>query len=408
MLSLSGGSIFFERPAFAQAPQKRNFGHSLERFKKKIQEPTRTTPRIADGEIKIETNLVITDVLVVNSKGNALVGLKKEDFVITEDGVVRDIDIFAPGSNTDIPKSLVLIIELGGLRSWALRSIEAAKLLVDKLGPKDRMAIVSTRLTLVSDFTTDKARLKSTLESSKKEQWSGLHEYSTLVATLNELFSQGDRRQVVIQQSHGGELALLKPWWNTPIRVRTCKRSGPRWCERAFAFSDVIDTIERSRATIFTVVPHPQVVGLSREQQRQRSQAYLNELMYEIPRRFRGYAEKTEREKEEIRREFTDITVDEAVKIQTALIQSTGISGGYTSFLENESDADEIYDSIFKSMQYRYTLGFYPRNEAHDGKRRTVKIEVKGRPGYMVIGRKSYFAPDPNPMPKPFDDGKAN
>lgn len=331
---------------------------------------------------------------MVNSKGKALVGLKKEDFVITEDGVAREIQVFATGDDTDIPKSIVLIIELGGLRSWALRSIDAAKILVDKLGPKDRMAIVSTRLKLISDFTTDKARLRSELESSKKEHRVGLYEYSTLMATLNELFRPGERRQVVIQQSHGGELGVMKPWWDTSHRARACARFGPPRCERSFGFSDVIDTIERSRATIFTVVPHPQVVGLPKEQQVVRSQAYLNELMYEIPRRFPGYVEKNEREKEEFRREYTDITVDEAVKTQTALIQSTGISGGYTSFLEKEADADDVYDSIFKSMHYRYTLGFYPRNEAHDGKKRTIKIEVKGQPEYMVIGRKSYYAPE--------------
>ena len=137
-----------------------------------------------------------------------MVGLKKEDLLITEDGVARNIELFVPGDNTDIPRTIVLIIELGGLRSWALRSIDAANVLVDKLGPNDRMAIVSTRLRLISDFTTDKAKLRSTLESSKKEHWHGRHEYSTLIAVLNELFNPADRRQIVIQQSHGGEFAL--------------------------------------------------------------------------------------------------------------------------------------------------------------------------------------------------------
>ena len=70
--------------------------------------------------------------------------------------------------------------------------------------------------------------------------------------------------------------------------------------------------------------------------------------MYEIPRRFSGYEEKNEREKAAFREEFTHITIQEMVKTQTALIQSTAISGGFTSFLEKESDADDIYDSIFR------------------------------------------------------------
>ena len=37
--------------------------------------------------IKVETNLVVSDVLVLNDKGNALIGLKSSDFIITDNGV---------------------------------------------------------------------------------------------------------------------------------------------------------------------------------------------------------------------------------------------------------------------------------------------------------------------------------
>jgi hypothetical protein len=44
-------------------------------------------------------------------------------------------------------------------------------------------------------------------------------------------------------------------------------------------------------------------------------------------------------------------------------------------------------------MNQRYLIGYYPTNLEQDGKRRDVKIEVKGHPDYIVVGRKSYFAP---------------
>jgi hypothetical protein len=40
-------------------------------------------------------------------------------------------------------------------------------------------------------------------------------------------------------------------------------------------------------------------------------------------------------------------------------------------------------------------IGYYPTNKARDGKRRTVTIEVRDHPEYIVWGRKAYFAPLP-------------
>jgi hypothetical protein len=45
-------------------------------------------------------------------------------------------------------------------------------------------------------------------------------------------------------------------------------------------------------------------------------------------------------------------------------------------------------------IENRYVVGYYPKNEARDGTRRSVKIEVKGHPEYVVLGRKTYFAPE--------------
>ncbi len=44
-------------------------------------------------------------------------------------------------------------------------------------------------------------------------------------------------------------------------------------------------------------------------------------------------------------------------------------------------------------MNNRYVIGYYPTNKTHDGKRRTIKIEVRGHPEFVVWGRKVYFAP---------------
>ena len=132
---------------------KKNFGKSLDKFKKKVRDTSGKDTKIdptGDDVIRIHTDMVLTDVLVVNPKGNALVGLKKEDFLITENGVAQEMELFSNGAGLKIPKTIVFVVEAGDIPFSADKSLEAAKKLVDKLDAEDRMAIVSTNMVSIS------------------------------------------------------------------------------------------------------------------------------------------------------------------------------------------------------------------------------------------------------------------
>lgn len=79
------------------------------------------------------------------------------------------------------------------------------------------------------------------------------------------------------------------------------------------------------------------------------------------------------------------------LKWQLALFEIAKLSGGYADFLERPEDAETVYSNIFTVINNRYVIGYYPTNQKRDGKRREVKIEVRGRPEYIVTGRKAYF-----------------
>src|SRR5258705_1180192 len=85
-------------------------------------------------------------------------------------------------------------------------------------------------------------------------------------------------------------------------------------------------------------------------------------------------------------------TVEQRLRDQLAVAGVTELTGGQTEFLEDPSQAQEIYSRILASINRRYVIGYYPTNKAHDGKRRSVKVEVLGHPEYTVWGRKSYYA----------------
>lgn len=392
------GNFFFASidAVFPQPPSKENdrttsFGNSLKKYEKKNDSSKNKAPskvEIKEEIIRVETNLVVNDILVVNQNGNVILGLKKDDFIVTEDDAAQEIGVFVFGRNTKIPRSIVLIVENGGVPSFIEQSIEAAKKFVDKLEPQDKMAIASDNLKLLCDFTNDKISLKSTLESLKKRPGASRREFSTLLAVLNEMFDADNIRPIVILQASGDESVFLKPIWES--HKKYCLKGVTDFCEKNFSFNDVKEIVEKSRATIYGVIPKPRVIGLTKEVQLAKTRILLTGIRKEI------HNQKEEKNIANFIKEWEEFTLKESVACQTSVFEIANLSGGYTDFLEKPEDAETVYSTIFQTIENRYVIGYYPKNETRDGKRRNVKIEVKNHPEYIIVGRKSYFAPIEN------------
>lgn len=163
--------LTFAQTPKPEKPKIKDFGSSLKRLKwdpsKKAAAEIRNekTGEVVDDVIRVETRLVVADVLVLDSQGRSVAGLTQNDFIVTEDNQPQNIAHFSLGDDRGTERSIVLIID----HSWSqlpyLRtSIQAAEMLVDKLGPKDRMAIVTDDVSLLLDFTRDKSKIKKALE----------------------------------------------------------------------------------------------------------------------------------------------------------------------------------------------------------------------------------------------------
>src|SRR5215475_4360656 len=221
---LAWSPIFAAQSPDRKPPKKGEFGSSLKRLKwdpKKQAAEERKPGSHEDGSplgpgnvIKVETNLVVLDLFVTEqTKLRALTGLGKDDFIVTEEGVTQQISMFSAGANPGLPRSIVLIIDFSSSMSRYLeKSIEAAKILVNRLGPKDEMAIVNDEVELVVSFTGDKKRLKSALDSLKNRPRGahGSRQLSALFVTLRELSGAGQGRPIIIIQSDGDEIMNLR------------------------------------------------------------------------------------------------------------------------------------------------------------------------------------------------------
>jgi VWFA-related protein len=371
-----------------ESPRNRDFGSSLKRLKWDPEKGTAVEtgkpggrPRVqSDGDVvRVETNLAVCDVRVRDRAGRIVEGLTQNDFLVTEDGRPQQIEHFSLGNDQRVGRSIVLLIDYSGSQSPYIKSsVAGAKTLVDQLGPKDIMAIVTDDVALLVDFTRDRTKLKQALDSlvkkSEARQFGRSSQFSALMATVREMFTEADIRPVVIFQTDGDELFCLKPS-NPPILSIPDAYLPPgstTIAPASFSLRDLYQAIEKSRALVYTVIPGVRVTG----------PAAADEPEWSIsPASASGTRVRT--------------TLTET-RSWFQLAAAGAAIGGWTSYLETPKQAPEIYRSILADLNGRYVIGYYPTNKAHDGSQRKVVVEVRGHPEYSVTGRRSYVAPEPN------------
>ena len=395
-------------------PELKDFGSSLNRTPEEnlIRKFKKNTAGNDEETIRIETNLVVVDFLVLDNKGRAIHGLTKDDFTITEDNQAQEIQSFTLGDDAKIPRSIVLIIDYSGSQlPYIERSVEAAKLLVDKLRSNDLMALVTDDVELIAQFTADKNLLKEKLDSLKesalvKRRLGKSKQFSSLYAVLNEMFDEEDVRPIILFQTDGDQLGALKGGY-ADLLAASFSRSNAGYITN-FSLEDLLATLEKTRGTIYTIVPGVKLLGLSREERaakmreenERRRQAYAaNRPPVTNPTPPRPTPEQMEvmrktaaQRAEIIKKHFPNGLPDP----QETMAGLSKFSGGWIDFLEKPEDADVVYSRILSEINTRYIIGYYPSNEVKNGKRRVVKIEVKNHPEYIVWGRKTYIAPLPD------------
>jgi len=429
------------RSSFPQTPPRekpklKDFGSSLRKLKwdaQKNQAVYSVQPgpdgNHDDDVVRIETSLVACDVLVTDKQGRPQRNLKPTDFAISEDGVPQEVGLFTLGDNANISRSIVLIIDYSGSQfPYISDSIEAAKILVDKLGPLEQMAIVTDDVELLADFTNDKRDLKKALDSlidknrgskgilgigKRPAQFGRSSQFSALMATLNEAFDDEDQSPVIVFQTDGDEIEYLRnsiivhevppglpPELRREVQEQTEeKKKLQRGLMTEFSLDDVYRAVEKSRATIYSIIPRTRLIGLTEDEQIRRltvedervvatwtaaaSSAKLKSIL----------KARHEQRQKKLTKEIWQARLDQELKVQQALVELAKLSGGAAEFLETRSQTTEIYNRIAQDLNQRYIIGYYPTNKEHDGKRRRISITVKGRPDYVITSRTSYYAP---------------
>jgi VWFA-related protein len=389
---------------------RQKFGDSLKRLKWDAAKgmaverkgPKNSATTEDPGSIKLSTTLVTLDVLVTDNSGTNIIGLGKDDFVVSQDDRPQQAAVFSAGDDHNIPRKLILLIDWSGSeRSYLDSSIHAASMLVNKLAVADKMAIVTSDVQLIAGFTSEKAKLLAALDAlqSRAARRKPITEYphsstdykgrslqfTALLAAVREVIDPKEPRQIVIFQTDGDEAPTFRDQpqagdfiWNMP--------------DRQYGLADIYSAAEHCPATIYTVIPSENLIGLSGPMLLDRGRRMLEEMERA---RFTF-------ETDYLRYSQTHPMTDAKVKLftesfssgQSAAAHVAEITGGWCAFLHKAEDAQAIYSRILSDINGRYTIGYYPQELEHDGKLHHLKIEVRGHPEYVIHGRDSYYAPN--------------
>ncbi len=133
--------------------------------------------------VKVDVDLVTVDALVLQKNTARVVGgLKKEDFVLYEDGTRQEITHFGQDS---LPLSVLLLIDRGGcLDPFGSHVHRAASEAIARLKPADEVAVMTYHDTtrLLQGFTRDRALVEDALNQIPPHDEEADH-------CLNNLFS---------------------------------------------------------------------------------------------------------------------------------------------------------------------------------------------------------------------------
>jgi VWFA-related protein len=133
--------------------------------------PEQAKPEEKPFAIKVDVNLVVLNVTVLDEKGTNVTALKREDFAVYEDDTEQEIANFFP---VEAPFHLVLALDNSSSTRTSLNLIKNAALnFVNELRPEDQIALTEINFFVreFQDFTNNRKTLAKALQKVVSSVW---------------------------------------------------------------------------------------------------------------------------------------------------------------------------------------------------------------------------------------------
>ncbi len=321
----------------------------------KVEAPAGPEEVDAGDVIRVNTTLVTIPVSVMDRDGRYVPNLQKEEFRIWEDGVEQDVAFF---QSVDKPFSVVLMLDTSPSTQFRLEEIQdAAITFVNQLRADDKVMVVSFNddIRVLSDFTTDRAKLQRAILRSRTD--GGTRLYDAVDMVINERLSRVSGRKAIVLFTDGVDTTSREADYNSTIMD-------------AQELDALIYPVQYNTAQDMNVnVPvGPQI-------------DVLGQILGDIfggGRRAgrRGGSRGTARSDYEVGDRYLD-----------ELANSTGGREYSADSLQNMTAA---FSNVAEELRRQYSIGYYPKRAAQPGERRQIRVRAR-QPNLAVRARDSYI-----------------
>jgi VWFA-related protein len=327
---------------------------------------------VGEGEVvHVSTTLVTVPVSVLDRNGRYIADLSKEDFRLFENGVEQQVAYFAA---VERPFTVVLMLDTSASTWSKLGQIrDAAKAFVEQLRPEDQVMVVSFArgLTIKCEATTDRQKIRKAIEGTGR----GLstHLYDAMEKLMSKHLKGIQGRKAVVLFTDGVDASSHDATYESSVH-----------------------TAEELDALIYPILYD------TYDQKSDHGNAPSSRSSSGLPSIFRR------------------IPLPLPIPTQGS---STGGSGGTGSsradydrgerYLHDLADltGGRVYEArrdlsylraafsyIAEELRRQYSLGYYPRQMAQPGERRSIKVRVN-RTDLAVRARDSYIYQPSNSAP---------
>lgn len=313
--------------------------------------PTPTPPDPEDEEIRIDTEVVNILFTAQDKDRRLLLGLKKDDIKILEDGKAQDIVAFT--RQVDLPLSLAILIDT---------SISQERTL-----PEEKMAAISFLESFIRAEKDEVAVISFTGESTLEQG---------MTSNLTRLRRAIDRVKFVAPAGYigGGVMAPTPPISSTGTSVAG---STAIWDSIWVTSEDVLGfSPDKTRRAIILLSDGVNTSGRKKLDDAVQAAQRAEAVIYSVGIGDNFYS-----------------GVDEG-----ALKRISERTGGRAFFPRNERQLREAFKQIEEEMRSQYLLAYEPTNPALDGSYRKLDIQVVNpelsKQKVKLTHREGYFAKD--------------
>jgi Ca-activated chloride channel homolog len=334
-----------------------------------------------DEPIKLKSDLVMLTSSVIDRQGNVLKTLKADDFIVYEDGSKQKIELF---SSTEEPFTVMLLLDVSGSTRDDIALIKsAAKNFLAELRDKDRVGVIlfSGDVEMIADLKDSRAKVERAIEQLTSTPGEEGYQFSARTGT-----SFYDALFLAIEET---------PFKNVEGRKAIICVSDGVDSTSKMDYRAVAKLIEKSEASVYFLELNTEEATLAGLLRDNKDPQHLNFSQSQIKRYFDAFeADSMERHKPrqlytaETKRKMNKGLYEIARREMREIAERTG---GREYAVGSLSDLSGVYKQVADDLRSQYSIGYYPTNDAHDGRWRKIRVELKR--GGTVRARSGYWAP---------------